>query len=96
MLEGTKNGHYVSYARICVYMNIANPIPGVFKLEYHEEVWQQALDYEHIPFRCRKGHEYGNLFKEFPLNAEEDERNTKQQRKTNEDDDGFQEVKHKK
>ena len=28
----------------------------------------QNLDYEQIPFRCRRCHEYGHLFREFPLN----------------------------
>lgn len=38
IVESTKRGRYTSYARICVYMNVANPIPGVVELEYHEEV----------------------------------------------------------
>lgn len=94
--ESTKKGRYTSCARICVYMNIANPIPEAVELEYHEEVWQQALDYEHIPFRCRKCHEYGHLYKECPLKAEEEERKTKQQRKNTEDNEGFQEIKNRK
>ena len=36
--ETTKRGRYTSYARICVYMNIANPILDIVELEYHEEV----------------------------------------------------------
>lgn len=35
IVESTKIGRYTSYVRICVYMNIANPIPGAVKLEYH-------------------------------------------------------------
>jgi len=35
----TKKGRYTSYARICVYMNLANPILDTTELEYHEEVW---------------------------------------------------------
>lgn len=76
--ESTKKGRYTSYARTCAYMNIANPILGAIELEYHEEVWQQALDYECILFRFRKCHEYGHVYKECPLNAEEEERKTKQ------------------
>jgi len=87
--ESTKKGRYSSYARICAYMNIAEPIPGSVKIEYHEEVWQQMLDYEHIPFRCRRCHEYGHIFKEFPLNTEEEEWRNKQQRKNQEDKEGF-------
>jgi hypothetical protein len=37
-------------------------------LDYQDEEWAQTLDYEHIPFRCRKCHEHDHLFREFPLN----------------------------
>lgn len=30
--------------------------------------WIQTLDYEHVSFRCKRCHVYGNLFHEFPLN----------------------------
>jgi len=76
-------------------MNIIEPIPDSVELEYHEEVWQQTLDYGHIPFRCRSCHEYNHLFKECPLNIEEGENKNKQQRKNQEDKEGFQEVKSK-
>lgn len=52
--ESTKRGKYTSYARICVYMNIADPLPEFIEVEYHDEIWQQPIDYEHIPFRCRR------------------------------------------
>jgi hypothetical protein len=67
--EATKQRRYTSYARICVYMNIAKPLPGSITLEYHDEDWSQTIDYEHIPFRCRKCHEHGHLFRDCPLNA---------------------------
>jgi hypothetical protein len=67
--EATKQRRYTSYARICVYLNIAKPLPGSITLEYHDEEWSQTIDYEHIPFRCRKCHEHGHLFRECPLNA---------------------------
>jgi len=47
--ETTKKGRHTSYARICVYMNIANPIPDTLELEYHEEVWQKTLDLNIYP-----------------------------------------------
>lgn len=68
--ESTKRGKFTSYARICVYMNIAEPLPEFVEVEYHDEIWQQPLDYEHIPFRCRKCHEYGHLYRECPQNRE--------------------------
>jgi len=76
-------------------MNIVDPIRDRVELEYHEEVWQQTLDYEYIPFRCKICHEYAHLFKECPLNTEEEEPRNKQQRKNQEDKEGFQEVKSK-
>lgn len=69
--ETTKRGRYTSYARICVYMNIAEPIPKSVELEYHEDVWQQTLDYKNVLFICWRCDEYGHLFKECPLNQEE-------------------------
>jgi hypothetical protein len=68
-LEATKQRKYTSYARICVYMDISKALPGSVTLEYQDEEWAQTIDYEHIPFRCRKCHEHGHLFRDCPLNA---------------------------
>jgi hypothetical protein len=68
--EATKQRKYTSYARICVYMNISKALPGSVTLEYQDEDWQQTLDYEHIPFRCRKFHEHDHLFRDCPLNTQ--------------------------
>ena len=48
-------------------MNISKTLPRAVTLEYQDEDWQQTLDYEHIPFRCRRCHEHGHLFIDFPL-----------------------------
>lgn len=74
ILESIKNGRYTSFSRICVYMNLDNPILDSVEIEYHEEVWQQNLDYEHIPFRCCRCHEHGHLAKECLITWEEEER----------------------
>lgn len=81
IVETTKKERYTLYARICVYMNITNPIPDKMELKYHEEVWQQTLNYEHKLFRCRRCYEYGHLVKECPITMEEDEKKSKQQKK---------------
>jgi hypothetical protein len=83
--EATKQRRYTSYARICVYLNIAKPLPGSIILEYHDEDWTQTIDYEHIPFRCRKCHEHGHLFRECPLNVAHKEGNPE----GGKDKDGF-------
>jgi hypothetical protein len=66
--EATKQRRYTSYARLCVYLNIEKPLPSTITLKYQDEDWAQTIDYEHIPFRCRKCHEHGHLFRECPLN----------------------------
>jgi hypothetical protein len=50
-------------------MDISKDLPGSITLEYQDEEWAQTIDYEHVPFRCRKCHEHGHLFRECPLNA---------------------------
>lgn len=66
--EETRQKRYISYARICVYMNISKAILGSLTLEYRDEEWLQTIDYEHIPFRCIKRHEQRHLFRDFHLN----------------------------
>jgi hypothetical protein len=58
--------------RICVYMNIAGALPEAVTVSYQDNEWSQTLDYEHIPFRCRKYHVHGHLFRDFPLNFNPD------------------------
>jgi hypothetical protein len=44
-------------------------------LEYHDKDWSQTIDYEHIPFWCRKCHEHGHHFRDCPLNMVQKEGN---------------------
>lgn len=64
LLEGTRNGYYVSYARIYIYLDVSGVLPDTIKLVFKDEVWLHNIDYEHIPFSCKKCHENGHLFKE--------------------------------
>ena len=95
--ESTKRGKYTTYSRICAYMNITEPLPDTIELEYHDEIWNQTLDYEHIPFRCRRCHEYGHLLRECPITLAEKARDAENERrygtrKTEKDEESFQEV----
>ena len=45
-------------------MKITELFPETIELEYEDEVWKQPIDYEHIPFRCRRCHEVGHIYKE--------------------------------
>ena len=55
-------------------------------LEGHD--WYQPIHYEHIPFRCRRCHEHGNLFRDFPDNKPSNQQKLKDQK----DEDGFTKV----
>jgi len=45
-------------------------------LEVFDEEWVQTMDYEHIPFRCRKCHEHGHLFRDYLLSKIENKSKT--------------------
>jgi len=48
--EIKKRGCYITYARICAYMDLTKSIPTSIRLLYQDNEWVQTLDYEHIPF----------------------------------------------
>jgi hypothetical protein len=83
--EATLKGRYTSYARICIEMDVSGALPEAISLEFRDEEWIQSIDYEQIPFRCRRCHEHGHLIRECPLNKKQEAENTKIQQ----DEDGF-------
>lgn len=86
--EETKMHRYTSYARICVYMDLKQALPDTVSL-FHEDVeWIQLIDYEHVPFRCRKCHDLGHLYRDCPLNSKPSVQNTQE----NPTPDGFTKV----
>jgi len=74
--KATLRGKYTSYARICVEMDLSGALPDEVILEVYDEERVQAVDYEHIPFRCHKCHEHGHLSRDCPLNRREENLNT--------------------
>jgi len=68
--EETKNRRFTSYAKICVQMQLKKTLADSVSIFHDDFEWIQPLDYEHIPFRCRKCHEHGHLFRECPLNIQ--------------------------
>jgi len=53
---------------ICVEMDVSGALHEGLWLEYRDEDYFQAIDYEKISFHCRKCHEHGHLIRECPLN----------------------------
>lgn len=79
--EATLQKRYTSYARICVELDVSRALHEGVWLEYRDEEYFQALDYEQIPFRCRKCHEHGHLIRDCPLNRKEAEEDKTQNNK---------------
>ena len=66
--EETKLRRYTSYACICVFMRLDKALLDSVSLSHDDYEWIQPLDYEHVPFRCRKCHAHEHLFRDCPLN----------------------------
>eukprot|EP00253_Pinus_taeda_P003170 PITA_03170 len=60
--EELKLRNYTSYACICVFMRLDKALPDSVSLFHDDYEWTESLDYEHVPFRCRKCHAHGHLF----------------------------------
>jgi len=54
-------------ARILVSLDLSKGLAKKINLQYKDYVFEQILDYEHLPFRCHRCHEYGHLAKDCPL-----------------------------
>ena len=48
--DKTKMNKFTSYARICVYMHIANALLDTICLSHEDSDWLHPLDYEHVHF----------------------------------------------
>ena len=49
-------------------MTTTLPMCANIQLSNEDEIWEKPIDYEKIPFRCCKYHEYGHLSRDFPTN----------------------------
>jgi hypothetical protein len=62
----TQDRKVISFARICVEVDLNNPLPDSMEICMGSISWIQQLDYETLPFRCRLCHEYGHLLRRCP------------------------------
>jgi hypothetical protein len=65
--KATKQGRYISYTRICIYMNVSMSIRESIFLNYQDIKWVQTLNYEFIPFCYHHCHEHDHRFREYPI-----------------------------
>jgi hypothetical protein len=59
-------GGQITCARICVEVNLEKGLPEAIKLSLGEWCHIQELDYEQIPFKCLRCHDYGHFAKSCP------------------------------
>jgi len=69
IVEEKKIRRYISYDCICVYMHLNRALPDTVNLYHDDFEWIQSIDYEHVPFKCRKCHAHGHLFRDYSLNV---------------------------
>ena len=72
-------------------MHLSGALPDEVILEVFDEEWVKTVDYEHIPFRCCRCHEYGHLFRDCPLSKIEN----KSKATTVKDTENFHKVGHR-
>jgi hypothetical protein len=58
-------------ARICVEVNLEEGLPEAIKLSLGDWCHIQELDYEQIPFKCLRCHDYGHFARSCPKVTEE-------------------------
>lgn len=61
MDEATSDILHPTFVQILVEMDISKGLPEKICLASPRESWTQLLDYEGIPFRCRKCHLTGHV-----------------------------------
>jgi hypothetical protein len=59
-------GDQFTCARICVEVNLEKGLPEAIKLSLGDWTHIQELDYEQIPFKCLRCHDYGHFAKSCP------------------------------
>jgi hypothetical protein len=64
-------GEQFTCARICVEVNLERGLPDAIKLSLGEWCHIQELDYEQIPFKCLRCHDYGHFAKSCPKTSEQ-------------------------
>lgn len=80
--EAIRRRKYTSFARICMEMDLWGALLDEVILEVFDEEWVQIVDYEHIPFRCRRCHEHEHLFRDCPQGKVENNSKANTMKKT--------------
>lgn len=69
-IDQANNKDQYDCARICIEVDLEVGLPEAITINVGSWTHLQKLDYEQLPFKCRKCHEYGHFAKGCPSNAE--------------------------
>ena len=64
--QQTQYKKVMTFARICVEIDLSKPLPDSVEVSVGSYTWVQQLDYETLPFWCRLCNEYGHLQCRYP------------------------------
>jgi len=69
-IDRANNKDQYDCARICVEVDLEVGLPEAIKIKVGSWSHVQILDYEQLPFKCRKCHVHGHFARNCPSNAE--------------------------
>jgi len=69
-IDRANNKDQYDYARICIEVDLEVGLPEAIKIKVGNWTHLQKLDYEQLPFKCRKCHVYGHFSRGYPKNSE--------------------------
>ena len=69
-IDRANNKDQYDCARICVKVDLEVEQPEAIKINVDSWSHVQKLDYEQLPFKCRKCHKYRHFSRGFPRNGE--------------------------
>jgi hypothetical protein len=68
-IDRANNKDQYDCARICVEVDLEVGLPEAIKIKVGNWTHLQKLDYEQLPFKCRKCHVYGHFARGCPTNV---------------------------
>ena len=69
-IDRAKNKDQYDCARICVEVDLEVGLPEAIKIKVGSWSHVEILDYEQLPFKCRKCHVHGHFARNCPSNFE--------------------------
>lgn len=57
----------MAYARILINMDTSGGVLDYITIQWRDKQRKQIIDYEGIPYRCRRCHQVGHLYRDCPL-----------------------------